>query len=180
MAPWWTRRRQLLPLVLGLLLALLAVVVWRTSASPAWTCACAPPPNLTPAVHSTYLFTIQSFPPGPLQAGAHMQVQWSPSLSPRANSNIGPLPVVCTFVLFGPYASAEAVTQAMDSGDTPPGDPVFAVPPLTLSDWDADPYPVEIVLPLTLIPGYYIATNRSVRDFDHTTSGGGALVQIGA
>jgi len=181
MSPWWARRRQLLPLVLGLLLALLAVVVWRTSASPARTCACAPPPNLTPAVHLTYLFTIPGFPPGPLQVGAHVLVQWSPALAPRAHSNIGPLPVVCTFSLYGPYASAESATHAwdtMDIGATPSGEPAFTTTPLTLTDYQAQPQQEEIVLPLTLRPGYYVATNRSVREFDHATSGGGSLVQI--
>jgi hypothetical protein len=113
-----------------------------------------------------------------LKVGAKVQVEWSPTLVFRHDSQVAPAPVVCTLTLYGPYASVEPATLALQSGGYLTDEPAFVAPPLALNDGDASAHSVEIALPLTLLPGYYIADSRSERAVDDTAVAAGALVEV--
>jgi hypothetical protein len=68
--------------------------------------------------------------------------------------------------------------MALQSGGYLTEEPAFVAPPLALNDWDAGAHSVEIALPLTLSPGYYVAHSRSERAVDNTIVGAGALVEL--
>jgi hypothetical protein len=180
MTALWEHRRLVLSLALCLVLTLFAAMAWRIHVPAAEQGSRASSATAPAVVHPTFLFNVENFPQSPLRVGEHVIIQWFPASAARPNADTatGPVTVVCTLALFGPYASVESAAHALDSIVDPPGGPAFAAPPLVLTDWVSDPQRVEIVLPTTLRPGYYGVINRSVRALDRARAGSGSLVQL--
>jgi len=180
----WRRRRLILSLTLCLVIVLFATVALRTYVrSSGFTPSTLQAPG-TASAHFTYLFSLTSFP-AEVQVGQQITLRWEPSYQARGSTTDAatvPLPVRCTFDLYGPYRSLAAASQAMDAMDPfsghPTTKPAFSAPPLTLSDWESQPERVDIGLPITLRPGFYAVVARSVRYGDGSSSGTGFPAQV--
>jgi hypothetical protein len=176
----WTRRRQVLLLILCLLLALFVALVWRpltTPPPPVTRAASATHLQATP-VPPTYLFVINNFPHEPVKVGAQVPLMWSPTPISFSDSQVAPVPVVCTLALYGPYTSVASASLAMQHGAHIDGEPAFMAPPLELNDWDADLHAVAITLPLTLRPGYYVWISQAERAANGGSVAGEALADL--
>lgn len=189
MSALWAHRRRVLSFTLCLVVILFAAVMVRAFVLPPATAQSATltPPALaataTPAGHPTYLFSIASFPPGPLRAGQKVQVRWEASYAPRttpATLATGPVAITCTFALYGPYDAVTAARQEGLLGEDPATKPAFTAPLLTLTDWDSAPQQVEIAFPTQLPTGSYVVMSRSVRPLDGSSAGSGFTVEISA
>lgn len=184
----WRRRRLVLSLTLCLVVVLFATVALRTYLrvpAPPQSTPQASVATATPAVHSTFLFNVNNFPPA-AHAGQQISLRWDPANEPRsafidADAATGPLTVLCTFALYGPYRSDAAASDAVRTQDWfshPPMKPVFSAPPLSLTDWESEPQPVGVVLPTTLRPGFYVVVSASVRLLDGDSAGTATIAQI--
>src|SRR5262245_15258506 len=143
MAKLWQRRRLVLSLTLCLVVILFATVAVRTFVRPPTPTQSTPRASAataTPAVHSTFLFNFDGFA-NDVHVGQQVSLRWWPTPMPRkspADAAVGPLTVVCTLDLYGPYRSASAALLS-----NPPRKQAFSAPPLSLTDWESEPQQVD-------------------------------------
>lgn len=125
---WWEHRRLVLSLVLCFVVALSVAVALRTYGPRPWselTLRLSAPasPTPSPALHMTYVASLQTMPPVPLRVGEQATFQWVPNSFGRASAASGPAPVHCTLSFYGPYASEADLNKILN----------------TTSDWTALP-----------------------------------------
>lgn len=127
-------------------------------------------------VHTYQTYSPDVTPAPPWHPGQSLSLQWVPGEAGQTGpEDAVPRAVMCTFSLFGPYATRTAA-QADANGPTPGGGaaPAASAPALTLSTArGTEPAPVTYTLPTALAPGYYVAVGLAD---DATAGGGGASV----
>lgn len=168
----WVRRRLVFSLTLCLVVAAFAVVTLRASPAPVPMTVTVPTPSAP--THAFHLFLLTA-PSGDLHLGQTVLVNWMPELLDAASPTQS-ASVASRLALYGPYASPVALESALHLkglGNANPSQwpaPAFVSPFLTVSDQTSVSQKVEVLLPATLHPGFYVLAGTSVRRaWDQTT-----------
>lgn len=171
-----SRARAALP---GLALLLTAAVVVAIVFVVQWA--------MPEQMHTYQTYSPEVTPAPPWHPGQSLSLQWVPDEAGQTGpEDAVPRAVMCTFLLFGPYATRTAAqadaTAPLPAADPSSNDrytlygsaPAVSAPPLTLSTAQGtEPAPVTYTLPTALAPGYYVAVGLAD---DANAGGGGASV----
>ena len=139
--------------------------------------ACSGPPSdsgVTYAVHS-YGCCAENTGNTTWHTGQRLTLHWQPQ-SPGTTTDARPHQIVLSASLTGPFASVDALKQAISEGSKPAGVRTISATPLTVLDRDVVTPASQLDLPADLPPGYYDLATQA--DVGGQSQGGDAVVIV--
>jgi hypothetical protein len=138
-------------------------------------CTGPPPPNpsVTYSVHS-YGCCAENTGNSTWHAGQHLALHWQPQ-TPGTTTDPSARQIVLSLSLTGPFATVEALKQAISQGSKPPGIRTLNSPSVSVTDRTVETPASQLDLPADLPPGYY---NLDSQAAEGGNSWGGSAVVV--
>jgi hypothetical protein len=139
-------------------------------------CTGPPPanPGLTYGVHS-YSCCAENTGNTTWHAGQNLSLHWQPD-TPGSTTDASPRQIVLSVSLTGPFATVDALKQAISHGSKPAGVRTLNAPAVSVTDRSVETPASQLDLPADLPPGYYNLASQAAEDGN--SWGGSAVVVV--